>query len=290
MKSNVTMWFFNAIGGIVLFTLLTGTSAAATYTLVDAEGFEGYSNANLEGQVAATDEGLLSTQWVTQVGATGTAVVESSIYAPGGGTQAVKVDRAAGADDYWWVPYAGAPAAERPYICIEWDMYVEQSSTTQPYGPFFGIDAYDNSAGIKRVGSLGVDSTTGEILYIDSVGGIQPTSSTLPDSGLDTVAFDEWNSFQMILDYTSDTMYGFVNGTQVVETSFVTAGITQFTDADIAAIAASGDAASLAATGTAYFDNYIVFETDDFSKVPEPSTAILALLGSICLACRWSRG
>ena len=150
-----------------------------------------------------------------------------------------------------------------PLVCIEWDMYVESAGTAQPFGPFFGVEAYDDDAtSILRIGSLGVDASTGDVLITDMATGLIEPGRALPStSGI---------ASGMVLDFTTDTYYSFVNDALVFVTGFEQPGADQFTDADIAAIAAGGDAASLAATGTAYFDNYLVFETNDFSKIPEP--------------------
>lgn len=249
--------------------LAAGAAQAATFTLIDGEGFEApeYSQAILEGQFASTFEGFGSAAWVqSPVGGTSTAVVQDSVVASG--DQAVQVDRAANSDDRWAVPITGAPA-ER-YVCIEWDMLVEESSTTG-FGPFFGIEAYDDDAtSILRIGSLGVDAATGEVLVTDRATGLIATT--------ETVNFGEWNSYRMILDFQTDTYFNFINGVLINSLDFESVGADQFTDADIAAIAASFDTDSQSATGTAYFDNYLVFETDQFNKIPEPASVVGALM------------
>lgn len=255
-------------------------ASASTFTLIDGEGFESpsYSTSfvgtgQLEGQFASTLGGFGSSQWVqSPTAGLSTAVVQTAVVASG--SQAVEVTRASQSDDRWAVPVVGSPAVERPVICIEWDMYVEESVSTPlgSFGPFFGIEAYDDDAtSILRIGSMGVDAATGDVLYTDRPNG-------LIESGT-VVNFDEWNSFQLVLDFTTDRYSGFVNGDLVFLTDFESIGADQFTDADIAAIAASFDPGSDAAVGTAYFDNYFVFETDDLAKLPEPSSAGLLILG-----------
>lgn len=203
--------------------------------------------------------------------------MQSSIIASG--SQAVEVTRASGSDDRWAVPITGAPA--QPLVCIEWDMRVEASTSTPggSFGPLFGIEAYDDDAtSLLRIGTLGVDAATGDVLYTSMAAGLVETGTV--------VSFGEWNSYRMVLDFSSDTYYGFLNDDLLFSTDFESLGIDQFTDADIAAIAAGGDPGSQMAVGTAYFDNYLVFETDDFSKIPEPSTLVLAGLGVAALAYR----
>jgi hypothetical protein len=65
--------------------------------------------------------------------------------------------------------------------------------------------------------------------------------------------------------------------------------LNEFSDADIATVAAAGDAASLALTGTAYFDNFLVREGD--CPVPEPTTLIMlsSVLGILASAGRRGR-
>lgn len=272
---------------VALVSLSAVEATAAKFTLIDGEGFESpeYSTTflgtgQLEGQFAATNDGLDSTEWVqSPASGTSTAVVQTAVVAAG--DQAVEVNRASGSDDRWAVPIADAPTM--PLVCIQWDMLVEAATGSQPFGPFFGIEAYDAATTtLLRVGSLGVDATTGDVLVTDLPSGIVETGVT--------VTLGDWNRFRMVLDYSTDTYYSFVNELLVFETPFESVGADQFTDADIAALAAGGDPESLAATGTAYFDNYSVFETDDFSIIPEPTSVIGLAIGLTTVGiCRRSR-
>lgn len=252
---------------------------AATFTVVDGEGFEApdYSTTflgagQLEGQFASTNGGFGSTQWLqSPAGGASTAVVQDSVVASG--SQAVRVDRASNSDDRWAVPVTGFPA-ER-FICIDWDMRVEQTVTSTGFGPFFGIESYDDDgSSVTRMGTLGVDAATGELLFGDAASGLIPTP------GGETVNFGEWNNFRIVLDFETDTYFGFLNGVIVVNAApFEFPGADEFTDADIAALAASGDIVSQGLTGTAFFDNYFVTETDDVSKIiPEPASLVSALI------------
>jgi hypothetical protein len=273
------------LGALALAGLLSMATAAdaAMFTIVDGEGFESpdytttfNGTGQLEGQFAATDGGFGSTQWKqSPTGGTGTAVVQSSVVASG--SQAVRVDRAAGSDDRWAVPVTGYPA-ER-YVCISWDMLVEQT-VSAGLGPFFGIEAYDDDAtSLIRIGMLGVDASTGEVLYGDTAVGLNPTP------GGETVAFGQWNSFLIELDFDTQMYKGYVNGVMVLDTTFEFPGAAQFTDADIAAIAANNDAISQGLTGTAYFDNYLVTESDT-PCIPEPTSLAAGLMAVAVLAVR----
>ncbi|MEO1497010.1 MAG: hypothetical protein AAFV43_07670 [Planctomycetota bacterium] len=254
-----------------LLALVTaGQVGAASMTLINGAGFESsqYQLGDLQGQTAETLGGPLS--WFVSPNPTpSTAVVQDSVVLSG--EQALRVDRAADSSTRWFVPLPNDPTL--PLVGIEWDMMVESAGSGQPFGPFFGIEAYDESpSSLLQLASLGVDATTGDVLYIVRDDGVQP--GFLVETGVQ-VGLDEWNHFRILLDYTTDTSFLFVNGERLLSTPFARDGAVGFSDADITAIAASGDQASLAATGTAYFDNYVVFETDDFSTIPEPASLTL---------------
>lgn len=264
--------------GVAIATAASG-AFASTFSIIDGEGFESpaYSTTfvgtgQLEGQFADTNGGFGSVQWTqSPVAGSGNAVVQTSVVASG--SQAVQVDRVAGSDDRWGVFQTGFPA-ER-YICIDWDMLVAEPTTvTGSFGPFFGVEAYDDDGNaLLRIGGLGVDAATTEVLYFDRDFGLIPTP------GGETVNWDEWNSFRMILDFQTETVLGVLNNQLILEEDFESIGVDAFTDAPIAALAASFDPGSQGATGTAYFDNYSVVETTDISgKIPEPASIVAALL------------
>jgi hypothetical protein len=141
---------------------------------------------------------------------------------------------------------------------VDWEMRVAGpagNSGAGEFGPFFGVDAYDDNGPQPFVlGALGVDATTAEILY-------QRTDSGIIDTEGFTVAFNEWNHYQLVFDFVQDTYMGFVDGVAVMpETGFVDRGfnLDDFTDADIAAFEIAFDPASQALTGSAVFDNFVV--------------------------------
>jgi len=245
----------------------------------------------LEGQVNPAGEGqsgISPGQWLrTKCAGASQAVVQSGIFAPGGGNQAVKVDRAANSDQRWAVPvnalgYPDYPNPQngqpsQPCICITWDMRVEHSAGNgdTTFGPFFGVEAYDDDGNpVGLLGSLGVDSATGEVLYqAAGTGFLTPTGST--------VAYGTWNKFQIKLDYSTHQYSTFLNNVMMGTIGFVDqantpGGLDQFSDGDIAALAAAGNAASLSLAGTAYYDNFLIREG---VCIPEPSTVLLAAFG-----------
>jgi hypothetical protein len=148
-------------------------------------------------------------------------------------------------------------------------MRVEQTIGAQDtFGPFFGVEAYDDDGNeVGLLGSLGVDATTGDILYQ------APGSGVLTETGI-VVDFGDWNHFQIKLDYSTDQYTIFRNFSDLGTFGFVDPNLNQFSDADIAALGAAGDPASLALTGTAYYDNFLVRE--GACPIPEPASFALA--------------
>jgi hypothetical protein len=287
---------------VAVLTTLAGTALADDDDIVNANGFElpfttvFGGTGQLEGQVNPPGEGqiLAPGQWQRTPDGTSTAVVQSAVFAPGGGTQAVRVDRAANNDVRWTVqvdhlgypdyPNPFPPEPAQPCLCISWDMRVQQTQgAAGTFGPFFGVEAYDDAGGTALLGSLGVDATTGDVLAQDADGFLVEADSV--------VNFGEWNHFQIKLDYSTD-QYSIFRNFEMLETfEFVDGNLGQFSDADISTFAAQGDPASLALTGTAYFDNFLVREGS--CPIPEPGTFALvglALSGTSLVSRRFRRG
>lgn len=274
------------------------TNAASL--IVDSHGFEspffdttfgsggpGTGTGQLEGQTPATFNGT----WLRTKGVgLSTADVQTTVV--DAGAQAVKVTRVANSDDRWAVPVDGYPSIGQRYVCIEWSMRVEQTSgAPNTFGPFFGVEAYDDDAAtIGLLGSLGVDASNGEVLYQAETTGFLTAAGP-------TVTYGAWNDYQIELDFTLKQYRFFLNGGLLGSTGFVDednilGGLNEFTDADIAAIAAAGDAASKALGGTAYFDNFTVSESDVPCDIPEPASVAMAMLAVVgaCSLRRGSRG
>jgi hypothetical protein len=200
----------------------------------------------------------------------------------------VKVDKAPNSDDRWAVPVnalgypdypnPSPPEPQQPCICITWDMRVEHAAgnADTTFGPFFGVEAYDDDGNpVGLLGSLGVDATTGDVLYQAANTGF------LTETG-NTVAFGAWNRFQIKLDYSTHAYSIFLNNAMLgtipyVDQTNIPGGLNEFSDADIATVAAAGNPASLALVGTAYYDNFLVREGS--CAVPEPGTLMLIAMG-----------
>jgi hypothetical protein len=251
---------------------------------------------DLEGQAPFPEPLPVGTWQRTKAVNASTAVVQNTVFA--NGSQAVKVDRIHSplfgtADQRWAVPVSGWPdvPAFGPTICVDWDMRVAQTvGPTGTFGPFFGVETYDDDANpVSLLASLGMDATTGEVLYQEPVTGFLVAGPTL--------AFDTWNHFQIILDYSVNEFRLYVNGGRLdlngaaagygnaafVDNDKVLGGLNEFSDADISTFAAASGA-SLALNGTAYFDNFIVVQGP--CEIPEPSAGILAFFGLGCLYSR----
>ena len=293
-----------AVAGVL--TCGVGRTLADDDDIVNAGGFElpfttvFLGTGQLEGQVNPPGEGQVISpgQWLrTQGSGTSSAAVQSTVFAPGGGTQAVKVDRGANSDSRWAVPVNALgypdypnpfpPEPAQPLICITWDMRVEQSAAPPlgSFAPLFGVEAYDDDGNpVALMASMLVDSRTGDVLYQ------APGSGFLTETG-SVVGFGAWNRYHIELDYSTHLYELMLNNTSLgtfgfVDQSNVVGGLNQFSDADIATVAGGGDPASLAATGTAYFDNFLVREGP---CIPEPAAAVLAAIGIVGLQVRRRR-
>ncbi|TWU25778.1 hypothetical protein [Bythopirellula polymerisocia] len=236
---------------VLLAVLLLPTCFSAE--IINTGGFESYSVGNLEGQfqpVATTTP----RDWkhASNVSA-GTAVVGSNVGLSN--SKGVQVDRGANSDDRWAVPVGGLGFPSYGNILVDWDMKVMGTGSSTAFGPFLGVDTYDDTGtppGAPRVlGSLGVDATTGDVLYQLQGSGI------LAETGA-SVTFGQWHHFQIRLDFVLDNYKVFVDGVQKGSQGFVDGVSSMFTDADIASFAAAPDAISQGQTATAFFDNFVV--------------------------------
>ena len=215
----------------------------------DSGGFESprYTTGPLEGQDPLGP-------WLQDTTVGGVAQVRSELVESG--QQAVRMVRpeAPGGDTRYGVTKPVTPAGVLNIIRISWDMNVAPNQQEDvPFGPFFGVEAYDASVtplAPRLAGSLGVDATTGDVLFQDG------TTGFLTEAGFN-VQLGEWNHFTLELNYDTDAYTVYVNGDDKATTGFVDDGIVGFTDAPLAALAATAQSLPVA-TGTAFFDNYVI--------------------------------
>ena len=126
------------------------------------------------------------------------------------------------------------------------------------------------------LGSMGVDATTGDVLYQATGTGV------LTETG-EVVAFDTWNHFHIDLDFELNQYTVILNGTALATDTFVDgASLQDFSDAPISSFAAAGDAASQDLMGTAFIDNYEVYQLT--TKIPEPTTMVLGLFALVSVS------
>jgi len=228
------------LSGCLLLFPLASWSEATQNIILDTGGFESaFSSGDIEGQNG----------WIDSGNGASTARIQNSVVKDG--TQAVRVDRGANSDDRWAVPVGTLGFPHYRYVTVDWDMNVQDFGSHTAFGPFFGVDTYDDSSVPNVLGALGVDGSTGDVLY--QAGG----SGVLVETG-STVGYDEWNHYQIRLDFEADEFTLFLNHLEVASDIFVDGASDTFTDADIATFAAGFDSASQMETGAAYFDNFLV--------------------------------
>jgi hypothetical protein len=247
--------------GVARFDNYKIINADTLATHYDSNGFEAprFNQANLQGN------DMTQGPWLYQ-GAAGSAVVTS---AKGSNSQQSVAVARGRADERWGIRKVIANPTKP--VSIKWDQWVTQ--TTLPsgsFGPYFAVEAYDELGNVPRLaGSAGVDAATGEVLYqAGGTGFITSTGKAL--------TFDGWHHFEMLLDYQTDTYDVFVDNVQLAaDIGFVDAGVNDFTDASIAALAAGADPASQNASGLAFFDNYRI----ELSTPPVTNSSGLVLDG-----------
>lgn len=239
---------------------------ASADIVFDSNGFE--PPRYIAGELSGQD---VQGPWLKDLG-TGVAVVQSAVKQSG--TQAVQFTRPAAAtgDTRYGVLKPLTPTGSLKIVRVNFDMRVNQSQTPGGFGPFFGVEGYDGfNDDPKLIGSVGVDATTGDVLYQDDQGFFTETGVIAP--------FGVFNRFLLEMDYNTQQYRAYFNGVQVGTSPFVDPGIIGFTDAPLAALAATFESIETA-SGTAFYDNYSI------EIVPEPTALGLIGLGSIALLRR----
>ena len=249
--------------------------ASAATTLFDSNGFEppayttgSFTGSTYNGQLEGQPNSIPVFQQ-SGPNANKATVVTNTV----GGTalQVVRLDRTSSPDTRWGVPLSGYPLSTNDQIIISWDMRVEHSTDQGgTFGPYFGIEAYASPGGGNTLlGSLGVDATTGDVLYqAAGTGDLTETGSF--------AAFGVWYPYSIVLDYSTHQYKTFFNNIQLGgPIGFVDGAFNTFSDADLSGLQAAANSASI--PGIAYYDNYRITE------VPEPMSAMLAGIGVLLL-------
>jgi autotransporter-associated beta strand protein len=181
----------------------------------------------------------------------GTSTAQVTTVNPIEGAQSVKVTRAAGAtgNTRWGVVKSVAPAGINNVVNVYFDMRAVRQANE--YGPLFGVEAYDASAGTpKLIGSLLLDAGTGQILcHAANTGAFVGTGTYL-----DVIVH---HHYHLTINFNAKTCSLFADGELIHTEGFVNAGATQFTDAPLTTLALSTNNDA----GIAYFDNYRIEHT-----------------------------
>ena len=119
------------------------------------------------------------------------------------------------------------------------------------------------------IGSVTVDATTGDVLYQEAGSGV-----LLPTGNV--VAFGVFHHFSFAADFSTMTYSIFLDEELLQTEPFMDNTAMRFTDAPLVTFAATADTLTTA-TGTAYFDNYVI------STIPEPGMMSLFLAGAAML-------
>jgi hypothetical protein len=262
---------------IVLFMVGLSIAPSQATIVYDSGGFEPprfTAGMPLEGQ----DGGAWVRTGTASASQVQIAVVES-------GNQAVQITRAPNEDTRWGVLTTGFPASPTDLISIQWDMNVLPSGVPSgSFGPFFGVEAYADAAGLTFLGSLGVDTGTGDLLYLDPVIGFTEVPNV-------SVTFATWHMYELLLDFGSDEYSIFYDGALLISGIDFTDGPSNtFSDAPLTTVAAAADAISQAAIGTGFFDNYVI------TAIPEPSAMLFGAVVCMCVGAsvvvrrKWAGG
>lgn len=213
-----------------------GTPPAGTTIAYDSQGFEPLPYLPLQS--------LTGQQGWQQDGASDGTVLTNN---PGDGLQALRVLRLAGenADTLWWVNTPLTPDEARPVVGISTDMRVNIGGFSS--GPAFGLEAYD---GGKLIGGFALDSSTGDLLYVNARTGTPVRTGAV-------LTREVYHHFTLAIDYRRKHYSIFVDDLLMHTEKFANKDAAGLSAVPITTFAVDPDTATVA-TGTAYFDNYII--------------------------------
>lgn len=238
LRAFLALWIVFACLGNHLIAPLSASEA------LDSYGFESPYYAPTLSVVG--QQGWLTAQDGPNLG---TAVVKTGVGKSS--SQGLQVDRAANTNSRWAVPLDDVPTSR--YVLIDWEMRVMRAVQNSSYGPFFGVEAYDANGIFGVIGAFGADASTGDVLYQN-----QGTGEIVESEA--SIAFNSWHHYQMLLDFATDTYHMFLDGFYVASSGFVDGAFDELTDADIATFSAAGDGGSNNKIGTAYYDNFTIYD------------------------------
>jgi hypothetical protein len=257
------------LGALMVASESRAVAEEAFNYIVNAGGFESFADGNLVGQQG----------WLTSPPSEPGNVTTATVMPAAGpdGSKAVRVSRGANEDRrFAVVVQEGVDYDLGRFVLASWDMRVNQSNgSASQFGPLMGVEAYDNNAPsppFTLIGSLGVDATTGDVIY-------QATNTGfIKETGV-FATFGAWHHFDLLLDFNTKTYRGYFDSQELFQEGFVDGGITALTDVDLSAIAAATN--SMAVTADAYVDNFQVFngvpgDLDEDGKVTGSDLAVWA--------------
>jgi hypothetical protein len=280
----VTKSFRLALG--LALSMVAARPVVASITLLDTQGFEpplfsttfDAGGTGDPGQLAGQPQVPPSETW-TQAGPdTSTATIQTGFALE---TQAVELQYGGG-DTRWGVPMSINPLT----VTVSFDLaYTASTPPTVPgvgpFGPLYGVEAFDASAGpVSLIGSVFVDTSNGELVYQETgTGFITAIASVAP------LTPSVFYGIDLVLDYTAQQYSIFVNDVLALGgIGFVDGEATAFTDASLAAISGGVDPTGF--LGAGFVDNFVIT-----AVVPEFSTGLMwAGLASIAGGgCWWKR-
>jgi hypothetical protein len=118
-----------------------------------------------------------------------------------------------------------------------------------------------------------VDAATGDVLYQQAGTGYLLETGTV-------LARGTYHHYRLSIDFAQKTYSVLVDGNLVRTEGFVDTTATRLTDAPVATLAATADSTATA-TGTAFFDNYRIVQTQPPSGAASATTSRAGISGNL---------
>ncbi len=272
--------------GVSLAAGLAGAASALPTTIYDSGGFEQptFSVGTLPGQ-----DGWV--QLSVAPGGNSTADVHDATSGNPikAGDQAVTVFRDGNDSSGSTLFNVPLTANHDRFVFVDWDMYVPIAPDIDPdpnqesFGPGFSMEAYVDGAGggLKRVAAVGIDAADGAFYELLS------NFPSVPNYTGVGLLLDDWQSWQLILDFVDEVYFLSVDGTVLTPggapmlENIDYAGGDRLTDASIVPFAT--DTQYFTVEGDAFIDNYRI-RTD--IVIPEPASFGVLAFGLLGLTTR----